>query len=90
MTPFEELNLTRQFQKSYGDLETRLQEQCEKALRFLLEARDHPGLGVKPILPGKIYWEARINRSDRLVFRPEGSTAHIIDVVEHDDIERWG
>lgn len=90
MTPFEELNLTRQFQKSYRDLETRLQKQCDRALRYLLEAPDHPGLNVKPILPSKVYWEARINRSDRLVFRPEGATAHIIDVVEHDDIERWG
>lgn len=90
MTPFDELVLTPRFGKSYRMLEARTRKQCRKALRLLRENPDHPGLNLKPILPSKLYWEARINRSDRLVIRPEGDTAYIIDVVEHDDIERWG
>lgn len=82
MTRFDELVLTPRFGKSYRMLEARTRNQCRKALRCLRENPDHPGLNLKPILPSKLYWEARINRSDRLVVRPEGDTAYIIEVVK--------
>jgi hypothetical protein len=58
-------------------------------LSFLLTSPAHPSLSLKPILPAKIYWEARINRSDRLILRPDGSILRVLDVVTHDDIARW-
>ena len=45
---------------------------------------------VKPILPGKIYNEARIASGDRLIFRVAEGVLHLIDVVTHDDIARYG
>jgi len=70
-----------------GSGHTRIQRPCDEALRSLLEAPDHPGLHVEPILASRVHREARINRSDRLVVRALGANAHIIDAAEHDDTE---
>ena len=48
------------------------------------------GLRIKPILPAKLYLEARIASGDRLVFRREGGQIVFLDVVTHDEIARWG
>ncbi|MBA2671319.1 MAG: hypothetical protein H0U67_13170 [Gemmatimonadetes bacterium] len=45
---------------------------------------------IKPIEPEKYYHEARINEGDRLVFRIESETVWFVDVVEHDDIGKYG
>ena len=45
---------------------------------------------MKPIQPEKHYLEARLNSGDRIVFRIEGETVFFVDVVKHDDIERYG
>jgi hypothetical protein len=45
---------------------------------------------IKPIEPEKYYNEARINDGDRLVFRVESGCVWFVDVVEHDDIDRYG
>jgi hypothetical protein len=56
----------------------------------LVRGSPAPGLAVKPILPDKHYLEARISSGDRIVFRIEGTTISFMDVVKHDDIERYG
>ena len=89
MFQFTELDLTEQFDDSFRRLPERVQKQCRKALGYLLTNPDHPSLNLKPILPAKIYWEARLNRSDRLVLRPDGSILRVLDVVTHDEIARW-
>ncbi len=89
MFQFTELDLTEQFDDSYRRLPERVQKQCRKALDYLLTNSDHPSLILEPILPAKIYWEARMNRSDRLVLRPDGSILRVLDVVTHDEIARW-
>lgn len=65
------------------------QAQCEATLEALVEEPVRPGLHLKPILPSKRYWEARINRSDRLILFPEGSVAYVMDIVTHDEIQKW-
>jgi hypothetical protein len=45
---------------------------------------------VKPILPEKRYFEARISQGDRLGFRIESGVLFLIDLVAHDDITRYG
>ena len=89
MFHFTELDLTQQFDESYRGLPAPVQKQCRKALSFLLTNPDHPGLNLRPILPAKTYWEARVNRSDRLVLRPDGTILRVLDVVTHDEIIRW-
>ncbi len=56
----------------------------------LIKGHTPPGLRVKPILPDKYFNEARINSGDRIVFRNEGEEIHFVDVVKHDDIDRYG
>lgn len=90
MLRFEELSLTRRFERSYRAADARLRRSVRKAVRFLLENPGRPGLQLEPIQPSKLYCEVRLSRGDRLVIRPEGSTAHLIDVVEHDDVGRYG
>ncbi|TFH58985.1 MAG: hypothetical protein E4G90_10500 [Gemmatimonadales bacterium] len=90
MFRFDELEFTMQFDDAYQSLQGRVQKQCDKAIGFLLTNPGHPSLNLKPIQPSKIYWEARLNSGDRLIIRPEGPTALIMDIVPHDDISRWG
>jgi mRNA-degrading endonuclease RelE of RelBE toxin-antitoxin system len=86
----ERLEFTARFERSFRRLGARRQEQCEKALEQILVSPTPRGLRLKPILPGKIYWEARLNSGDRLILLPEGSVVYVMDVVTHDEIERWG
>ena len=77
------------FNKSFQKLDRARQDQCEEALGRLLSNPLPAGLHYKPILPTRTYWEARINRGDRLIICPEGTVAYIMDVVAHDEIRRW-
>lgn len=90
MFKFAHLEFTRQLERAYRRLQPRVQRQCDKAVGHLFANPGHPGLNVKPILPAKVYWEARINVGDRLIFRPEGDTAYLMDIVTHDEISRYG
>ena len=87
---FTQLEYTAQFEKSYCKLGPATQKQCDEALKQLLEAVPRPGLHLKPILPSKQFWEARLSKGDRLILLPRGEVAFVIDVVKHDDISRYG
>jgi hypothetical protein len=87
---FTKLELTSRFDKSFARLSAKLQEQCEATLHALLQEPLRPGLRLKPVLPGKTYWEVRINRADRLIIFPQGNVAYIMDIVTHDEIGKWG
>jgi mRNA-degrading endonuclease RelE of RelBE toxin-antitoxin system len=86
---FRSLELTDRFVKSYRRLTAEAREQCDEALEQLITEPVAPGLHLKPIRPSKQYWEARISRGDRLILRPEGDTAYVMDVVTHDEIAAW-
>lgn len=83
------LHLTRQCEKSYQRLDQTRQVQCDEALTQLITDPLSPGLHLKPIRPSNRYWEARINRGDRLILFPEGEAAYVMDVVTHDEISKW-
>lgn len=87
---FAEVKPTRRFEKSFGKLTPAAQAQCRDALRQLLVTPLAPGLRMKPIRPNNVYYEARINQGDRLIVYPINDTAHVMDVVTHDDIAKWG
>jgi hypothetical protein len=87
---FEKLSLTDQFKKSYRKLTTTSQTDCDVALKQLRQKELPPGLRTKPIRPNNVYYEARTNDGDRLVLYPVSNTAYIMDVVKHDDIDKWG
>ncbi|MCA1790234.1 MAG: hypothetical protein LC667_10360 [Thioalkalivibrio sp.] len=81
---------SKRFEKSYASLTVAQQNGVDKAVIALLKRRPTPGMRVKPIQPDKFYDEARINDGDRLVHRIESDTLWVVDVVSHDDIDRYG
>lgn len=90
MYDFDKIVFTDSFDDAFRALPSSKKKQCRKAIRLLKEDPSYPGLGFKPIKPAGIYWEARINRPDRLVIRPDGDTAYLVAVTDHDNLNRWG
>lgn len=90
MPGFEVAEFTRRFQKSFARLPADAQAQCRKAIGQIMDDSGHPGLHSKPIQPAKVHWEARLNRGDRIIFRPAGRVVFFLDVIPHDEISRFG
>jgi hypothetical protein len=78
------------WKRAYRALSVDRQRSCDRAAIALIKRESTPGLRVKPIQPEKYYFEARINTGDRIVFRIEAGTIYFIEVVKHDDIDRYG
>lgn len=78
------------WKRAYRALSADRQKSCDRAAIALIKQESPPGLRVKPVQPEKYYFEARISSGDRIVFRVEGGTICFIDVVKHDDIDRYG
>ena len=81
---------SERWSESYAALSADRQAACDDAAIELIKQQWSPGLRVKPIQPDKHHYEARITSGDRIVFRIEGGTIFFVDVVKHDDIERYG
>ncbi len=80
---------TRTFTRAYGRLTPARQRSCDRLLLALQSGDATPGATIKPILPQKYYWEARISGGDRLIFRREGNCLILVDIVAHDNIPRY-
>jgi Txe/YoeB family toxin of Txe-Axe toxin-antitoxin module len=78
------------FAASYRKLRADQQRSCDKVLMRLIKGEASAGLHIKPILPDKHYYEARLNSGDRVIFRIEGDVIRFVDVVTHDEIGRYG
>lgn len=88
--PFLAAEFSKRFEKSYAGLTVAQQGGVDKGVIALLKRKPTPGMQVKPIQPDKYYDEARINDGDRLAHRIDGGTLWVVDVVPHDDIDRYG
>ncbi|MDQ3388918.1 MAG: hypothetical protein M3483_05380 [Gemmatimonadota bacterium] len=78
------------FRESYAALTNDRQKGVDKVILALMKQEPTPGMRIKPIQPEKYYYEARINAGDRLVFRLDDAGVRFVDVVQHDDIDRFG
>jgi len=78
------------WKESYAALSADRQRLCDQSAIALIKRESSSGLRIKPIQPDKYYLEARLNSGDRIVFRIGGGTIYFIDVVKHDDIDRYG
>ena len=87
---FAVVELTNRFKKSYAKLSVEVADQCDDALADLVRDPLSPGLRIKPIRPSNVYYEARVNRSDRLIIYPVSNTAYVMDIVTHNEITKWG
>lgn len=81
---------SERWKESYAALPADRQASCDRVAIALIKRESPPGLRVKPIQPEKYYFEARISSGDRIIFRVEAETIYFVDVVKHDDIERYG
>ena len=92
MTPRGQLRaaFTATWQRSYRSLSLEDQRRCDRAVLAILRGESTSGLRIKPILPQKVYSEARLNRGDRIIFRVEKILVLFIDIVTHDEISRYG
>ena len=81
---------SKRFEMSYAGLTVAQQNGVDKAVIALLKRKPTPGMRAGPIQPDKYYAEARINDGDRLIHRIESGTLWVVDVVPHDDIDRYG
>jgi hypothetical protein len=81
---------SRRFEKSYAGLTAARQKGVDKVVIALLKREPTPGMRLKPIQPDKYFDEARINDGDRLVHRIDSDILWVVDVVPHDDIDRYG
>ena len=87
--PFLDARWQEAWKASYAALAPELQRACDHAAMALMKRQDLPGLRVKPILPDKFFYEARISSGARIIFRVDGGTILFYDVVKHDDIDRY-
>ncbi len=78
------------FKASYAALASDRQRECDRTIMALIKRESSSGLRIKPILPAKYYFEARFNSGDRLIFRMAGQDIYFVDIVSHDDIDRYG
>lgn len=81
---------SERWQESYTKLSADRQTACDEAAISLIKQSTSSGLRVKPIHPDKHYLEARINSGDRIIFRVENGTVFFVDIVQHDEISRYG
>ncbi len=56
----------------------------------LLKHEPTPGIRMKPVEPEKHFKEARANDGDRVIHRIEAGKVWFVDIVVHDDVDRYG
>lgn len=86
---FQTLEITQQYKGAVAKLQDGTRRQVSARARLLFDNPAHPSLKAHSIKPDKHYWEAYVNRGDRIIYIPEGSHLVLVDVVSHDDISRY-
>jgi hypothetical protein len=86
---FQTLEITEQYKEAVANLQKAPRKQVAARTSLLFENPAHPSLNAHSIKPDKHYWEAYVNRGDRIIYIPEGSHLVLVDVVAHDDIGRY-
>ena len=83
------MEVTPRFEKSVAKLQKAQKDQVRARTKLLFDNPAHPSLKAHSIKPGKYYHEAYVNTGDRIIYIPEGSHLKLVDVVPHDDIDRY-
>jgi mRNA-degrading endonuclease YafQ of YafQ-DinJ toxin-antitoxin module len=86
---FQTLEITEQYKEAVASLQEATRKQVAARARLLFENPAHSSLKAHSIKPDKHYWEAYVNRGDRIIYIPEGSHLVLVDVVTHDEISRY-
>ena len=86
---FKTMEVTSRFEKSVAKLQKAQKDQVRARVKQLFDNPAHPSLKAHPIKPDQYYHEAYVNTGDRIIYIPEGSHLKLVDVVPHDDIDRY-
>lgn len=86
---YQTLEITEQYKEAVAKLQQAARKQVAARAKLLFGNPAHPGLNAHSIKPDKHFWEAYVNRGDRIIYIPEGSHLVLVDVVAHDDIGRY-
>lgn len=87
---FLNADFSDQWKESYEKLQIQQRNGSDKVVMALLKRQPTPGMRMKPIEPSKYYDEARCTDGDRVVHRTEGGVVYFVDIVPHDDIDKYG
>ena len=88
--PYLNAAWTEQFKESYAKLQANEQKSVDRVALAIMKGEVTPGMRIKAIEPEKYYNEARLNDGDRLVHRVQDGTVYFVDVVSHDQINKYG
>jgi hypothetical protein len=88
--PFLGAEWSKRWDRSYEKLTHEQQKGVDRVAIALIKQQPTPGMRIKPIEPEKYYYEARVNEGDRLIHRIDASKVWFVDIVAHDDIDRYG
>jgi hypothetical protein len=80
---------TDTYKVAVAGLQKGQRDQLGTRVALLIQDRAHPSLKAHSVKPDKYYWEAYLNKGDRIIYIPDGSTLILVDVVPHDDISRY-
>lgn len=81
---FQTLEITEQYSQALAALTKETRKQAIARAKMLFDNPAHPSLKAHSVKPGKYFWEAYVNRGDRIIYIPEGSHLVLVDIVAHD------
>ncbi len=81
---------TEPFKERYVKLQANEQKSVDRVAMAIIKGEVTPGMRIKPIEPEKYYHEARLNDADRVIHRIEAGVVYFVDVVPHDEINKYG
>ncbi len=87
---FLNADFSDQWKESYLKLQNEQKKGVDKVVMAIIKCETTPGMRVKPIEPSKYHDEARANDGDRVVHRISKGIAYFVDIVPHDNINKYG
>jgi len=81
---------TERYKKRYTDLAPPDQQSADRVALAIMKGETTPGMRVRPIQPEKVFYEARLDDGDRIIFRMSDGMIYFEDIVSHDEIGRYG
>jgi len=88
-SPFKTADQTARFVTAFTTLEANERKRALAKIELLIGNPAHPSLKTHPVKPDRYYWEAYLNKGDRIIYIPQGSHLVLVDIVAHDDIARY-
>jgi mRNA-degrading endonuclease RelE of RelBE toxin-antitoxin system len=77
------IRLSRQADKQYASLPSRLRTQVDKQLDFLSQNLRHPSIQAKKYGGADDVWQGRVNRDYRFYFQITDDGYRVISIIPH-------